>query len=408
MKTARSNNDLQIDQEAPIAGTLLLIVGIIFIATNLRSPLTSVGPLTGTLREHLGISNLVIGLITTIPLLAFALFSSLAPKLSRQIGAERLLFVSLIILTAGIAVRSMAGEATLFMGTILIGISISVCNVLIPSLIKRDFGQKVGLMTGIFSVSMNLCGAIASGISIPLADGMHFGWHGAMGVWGLLSLVSIFLWLPQVRKMQSNQTSAVSETSERETNIWKSPLAWYVTFFMGFQSLIFYVTVTWLPEILVDQGFGMESSGWMLSFMQLAVLPFTFIVPILADRLKNQKILVIITALLFLLGMLGLLYGGRGLALISVILIGVGVGSSFSLAMMFFSLRTKTAKQSAGLSGMAQSVGYLLAAAGPTLFGILHTMTKNWTAPIYMIIISAIFLLITGLKAGSNKFIDEK
>jgi MFS transporter, CP family, cyanate transporter len=396
---------MQMQQEPPLTGTLLLIIGIIFIATNLRSPLTSVGPLIGTLRDNLGISNSVIGLITTIPLLAFALFSSLAPKLSRQLGMERLLLISLILLTLGIIMRSLAGEFMLFTGTVLIGLAISVCNVLLPSLIKRDFEHKVGLMTGVYSVSMNLCGAIASGVSIPLALGMDLGWNGALGIWGLLSLVSVFLWLPQLRNMNRIKTTSSEYVNKPAVNVWKSPIAWAVTFFMGLQSLIFYVLVAWLPEILVEKGISTTGSGWMLSLMQLAILPITFIVPIVAGRMANQRSLVIMTALLYLLGTFGLLYGGSFLIILSVILLGVGVGSSFSLSMMFFSLRTQTASESAELSGMAQSVGYLLAAIGPTLFGILHVVTKGWAVPLAMIIIGTILLLISGLRAGSNTFV---
>jgi MFS transporter, CP family, cyanate transporter len=405
MKSARSNSIMDIKSEPSLVTTLLLIIGIIFIATNLRSPLTSVGPLIGMLRDNLAISNSVLGLITTIPLLAFGVFSSLSPKLARRMGMERLLFISLIILTIGIIVRSVAGEIMLFTGTILIGLAISVCNVLLPSLIKRDFEQNVGLMTGVYSVSMNLCGAIASGISVPLATGKNLGWNGALGVWAILSFISIFLWLPQLRNIRIPQSIDVKKVNSTDFNIWKSPIAWNVTFFMGLQSLIFYVSVAWLPEILIQKGISTASAGWILSLMQLAILPITFIVPILAGRMSNQRFLVIMTTILYLLGIFGLLYGGYLIIILSVILIGIAVGSSFSLSMMFFSLRTKTAYQSAELSGMAQSIGYLLAAIGPVLFGILHVITKGWAVPLSMMMIAAILLLISGLGAGRDVFI---
>ncbi|MEC2054112.1 MFS transporter [Peribacillus psychrosaccharolyticus] len=405
MKSTGSNSVMDIKSEPSKVTTLLLIIGIIFIATNLRSPLTSVGPLIGMLRDNLGISNTVLGLITTIPLLAFGVFSSLSPKLARRVGMERLLFFSLIILTIGIIVRSVGGETMLFTGTILIGLAISVCNVLLPSLIKRDFEQNVGLMTGVYSVSMNLCGAIASGISVPLATKENLGWNGALGVWAILSFISIFLWLPQLRKIRIAKSIDENKVKSTDFNIWKSPIAWNVTFFMGLQSLIFYVSVAWLPEILIQKGISAASAGWILSLMQLAILPITFFVPILAGRMSNQRILVVMTSILYLLGIFGLLYGGYLIIILSVILIGIAVGSSFSLSMMFFSLRTKTAHQSAELSGMAQSIGYLLAAIGPALFGILHVITNGWTVPLSMIMIATILLLISGLGAGRDAFI---
>ncbi|MCM2532726.1 MFS transporter [Neobacillus pocheonensis] len=405
MKSARSNSMMNIKSEPSLVSTLLLIIGIIFIATNLRSPITSVGPLIGMLRENLAISNTVLGLITTIPLLAFGVFSSLSPKLARRMGMERLIFISLIILTIGIVVRSVAGEIMFFTGTILIGLAISVCNVLLPSLIKRDFEKNVGIMTGVFSVSMNLCGAIASGISVPLATEKNFGWNGALGVWAILSFISIFLWLPQLRNINKPQFIDINKVNNTNFNIWKSPIAWNVTFFMGLQSLIFYVSVAWLPEILNQKGFSTASAGWMLSLMQLAILPITFFVPILAGRMANQRILVIMSSVFYLIGIFGLLYGGYLIIILSVILIGIAMGSSFSLAMMFFSLRTKTSHLSAELSGMAQSIGYLFAAIGPTLFGILHVVTKGWIVPLSLIMIAAILLLITGLGAGRDAFI---
>lgn len=405
MKLAKSNTMVDINAEPSRVTTILLIIGIIFIALNLRSPLTSVGPLMGMLRDHLAISNTVLGLITTIPLLAFGVFSSLSPTLARHVGTERLLFISLMILTIGIVVRSLAGEMMLFAGTILIGLAISVCNVLLPSLIKRDFEKNVGLMTGVYSVSMNLCGAIASGISVPLATAGHLGWNGALGVWAIPSFISIFLWLPQLRSVRIPQSTGLNKLNHTDSTIWKSPIAWCVTFYMGLQSFIFYVSVTWFPEILHQKGISTVSAGWILSMMQLSVLPFTFIVPILAGRLSNQRIIVMITSILLLMGIFGLLFGGYLMIILSVILIGIAVGSSFSLAMIFFSLRTKTSHQSAELSGMAQSVGYLLAAIGPTLFGWLHVITKGWTIPLSMILIAGILLLLSGLGAGSNVII---
>jgi len=344
---------------------LLLIIGIIFIGANLRAPLTSVGPLIPSIRESLGISSTLAGALTTVPLLAFALLSPFAPKLARRYGMESVLFLSLILLTIGIILRPLSGVGMLFSGTIFLGLAIAVGNVLVPSIIKQYFPKSVGTMTGVYSVSMNLCGAIASGLSIPITSKSGLGWQGSLGYWGIISIIAILFWIPQFRSNR-NQAINVSEKPQ-SVNMWKSGLAWQVTVFMGLQSLIFYTIVAWLPEILQQQGLSSSTAGWMLSLMQFAVLPFTFIVPILAGRMKNQYLLVTITALLFVIGMIGILYGNLSLIPFSVILLGIAGGCAFSLAMMFFSLRTKNSYQAAELSGMAQSFGYLLAAIGPTL-----------------------------------------
>jgi CP family cyanate transporter-like MFS transporter len=400
----RNNQDRESSSVARTTAAWTLLIGIIFIASNMRSPLTSVGPLVGLIRSSTHISNTMAGMITTLPLLAFALFSSYVPRLGRKFGAERLIFVAVIILTVGIVLRSLPGVAFLYAGTIVLGLAISVCNVLLPSLIKREFPDRLGMMTGVYSISMNLLGAVASGISIPLAVNVGLGWRGALGIWGIISFISILVWLPQWKR-HNNRTVAVGNREEAgdHVNLWRSALAWQVTLYMGLQSMVFYVIVAWLPEILLQQGIGSGQSGWLLSTLQLAVLPFTFIVPIIAGRTSNQRLLIIITFIFMMSGILGLLYGSTALIVLWVILLGMGVGFAFSLAMMFLGLRTKNAHQAAELSGMAQSVGYLLAALGPMLFGYLHDVTHSWTTPLLILVGAILLLFIFGLGAAKDR-----
>ncbi|MBP1992941.1 CynX/NimT family MFS transporter [Paenibacillus eucommiae] len=383
----------------------LLVLGIILIAANLRAPLTSVGPLIGTIRDDLGISNTLAGFMTTLPLLAFALLSPIAPKLARRFGTSSVLFGSLVLLLIGMAIRSSWGIGTLLIGTIILGLAISICNVLMPSFIKEKYPLKIGMMIGVYSVAMNLCGAVASGVSVPLANQAGLGWNGALGIWSLLALAALFWWIPQLSRTQQ-QKAKTSALNEHRTNLWKSSLAWQVTLFMGLQSMLFYVVVSWLPDILKSQGMSSDSAGWTLSFMQLAILPITFLVPILAGRMKNQVALMLLTAAFFFIGIGGLLSGNHTLVLLWSVLIGVGSGCSFSLAMMFFGLRTTNAHDAAELSGMSQSVGYLLAALGPTLFGYLHDATNGWKVPLIVLLIISILMLIFGLASSRDRIIE--
>ncbi|AIQ68850.1 CynX/NimT family MFS transporter [Paenibacillus graminis] len=385
-----------------------MIVGIILIAANLRAPLTSVGPLVSLIRENVHISNTLAGLITTVPLIAFALLSPFVPKLGRRYGVERIMLISLIFLAIGIAVRSLSGAVTLYVGTAVLGFAITICNVLLPSLIKREFPQQMGTMTGVYSVSMNLCGAIASGISVPLAVGAGLNWQGALGVWGILSVISILFWAPQLKAPAKSAAAAGSSTGNKhQVNIWRSPLAWQVTLFMGLQSTIFYVLVAWLPEILKDQGISSSQSGWFLSVLIMASLPFAFIVPVIAGRMSNQRLLVVITTILLLIGTLGLLYGSIHLVLFWAIILGMGAGFAFGLSMMFFGLRTRSAHQAAELSGMAQSIGYLLAAMGPALIGYLHDATHSWSVPLLILVGASALLCLVGLGAARNQFVSS-
>ncbi len=379
-----------------------IILGIVLIALTMRSPLTSVGPLVGSIRESLGLSNAAAGLLTTLPLLAFALLSPFAPILARRFGVERTLLYALVLLMAGIAIRSLSATASLFIGTALIGLAIAACNVLIPSLVKRDFAHQVGLMTGVYSVSMNLCGAIASGMSIPLARNLGFGWNGALAIWGILVLLVALFWLPQARTSRASAGTATSGASKRRS-LWRSPLAWMVTIFMGTQSLLFYVLIAWLPEIMTSRGLDEDSGGWMLSLFQIAALPVAFIVPIVAGRMKNQRLLVIIMTVLLFVSLGGLYFGGNAFISLWTVLLGIGGGCAFSLAMIFLSLRTKDAFDSASLSGMSQSVGYLLAATGPILFGLLHDITASWNPPLLLLLGVSTLLLLAGWGASRNR-----
>ena len=386
----------------------IIILGIIFIAVNLRAPLISVGPLVDLIRDNLQISNTLAGMITTLPLLAFAFFSPFAPKLGQKFGVELILLIAIIFLTLGIIIRSLSGIANLYIGTAVLGLAIAVCNVLLPSLIKREFPERIGMMTGVYAISMNLFGAIAAGISVPIAIGLGYGWQGALGVWGILSFVSILFWLPKLKHRDMKTSTTNHQTAYNNVNLWRSKLAWQVTLFMGLQSTVFYVLVAWLPEILKQQGVSSDQSGWLLSIMQVVVLPVTFIVPIIAGRMSNQRLLVTITSISLLIGNVGLIYGSLNFIVLWIVMLGIGGGFSFSLAMMFFSLRTKNAGQAAELSGMAQSVGYLLAAIGPMFFGYLHDITNSWTIPLLILVGASILLFIVGLGAAKNQYVCSR
>ncbi|MBK3495842.1 MFS transporter [Viridibacillus sp. YIM B01967] len=384
----------------------LLVIGIIFISSTLRSPLTSVGPIISYIRDGLHISNVLAGFITTIPLLAFAIISPIAPKISRRFGIERTLLFSTVLLAVGIVIRSLGTTFLLLLGTALIGMAIAFGNVLLPSLIKLKFPLQVGILTGIFTVSMNLSASLAAGISYPLA-GKGFGWQGALGIWFILAIIAIIVWLPQIRKPKLEVKTAAPAKQEH-FSIWKSPLTWTVTLSMGLQSLIFYTTAAWIPEMLQSQGMSPSKAGWMFSFMQFSQLPATFIIPIIAGRKKDQRPFVAVYGVLYLVGFGGILAGWTSLTVLWMILLGLAGGASFGLAMMFFSLRTRTAYEAAELSGTAQSFGYLLAAIGPVLFGFIHDASGSWTTASLLFLITAILLIATAMHAAKDSYVSPE
>ncbi|YCA46211.1 MFS transporter (plasmid) [Bacillus sp. JZ8] len=383
-----------------------LIVGIIFIAFNLRPAITAVGPLISSIRSDMELSNGIAGLITTLPLLSFAVLSLLAPKISYRLGNERSVFIGLLILMIGICIRSVGLNITLFIGTALVGVGIAIGNVLLPSIVKQKFPDRVGLMTSTYSTSMNVFAAFASGISIPLAQGLHLGWQKSLLSWSVLALIASFIWFPQLR--QNVTVNHVKKHTTSKASLWRSAIAWQVTLFMGLQSFIFYSTVAWIPEIVHSHGMSMESSGWMLSIMQFVSLPTTFLTPILAGRLKNQVSIIIGIGVIYLLGIVGLLAGqSHALLMVSIVFIGLSQGAAISLALALIGLRSENAVQAAELSGMAQSIGYLWAAIGPILIGSLLDLTHSWTPSILVLVVIVIAMTVAGIGAGRNKYVLE-
>ena len=386
--------------------SLLLVVAIVLLAANLRPALTSVAPLIGQIRTDTGISNGVAGLLTGLPLLAFAVLSPIAPRLARRFGMEYVLLASLLALAVGILLRSAGAVAALFLGTAILGAAIAVGNVLLPSLVKREFPEHTGLMTSTYTTALAVSAAIAAGASFPIAYQVDIGWRWSLALWALLALVAAVAWFPQIRS--ADPANASTGTSRGVTGLWGSVLAWQVTLFMGLQSLGYYVVLTWLPEILQEEvGVSAAQAGWMLALAQVVVIPAMFIAPVLADRRPSQYSVVVVAVTLTGVGTLGLLVAASTATVLWIVLLGLGQGACFSLALTFFALRAPDSEHAAALSGMAQSVGYLLAAGGPFLFGLLRDATHAWTAPLTLLVAVTVCLLITGLGAARDAHVGR-
>ncbi|MDN3673229.1 MFS transporter [Flavobacterium branchiarum] len=383
---------------------VLPFVGILLVASTLRAPLTALGPVLTEIRSSLQLSNSEAGLLTTIPLMAFAFLSILVGQLSRKLNIEKFLLFSITLLIIGLYIRVLDSPFTLFLGSAILGIAICIGNVLVPGYIKKTFPNKSGMVIGFYSVSMNFTAALASGFSIAIGKLSGFGWKGSLGIWIAVAVISFLLWLPIVLKRSENIEK--NEIVNSKLNIFKSSLAWQISLFMGLQSLMYYSIVTWLPMLL--QGFGMakEESGWVLSFMQLAMLPLTFLGPIIASKLSNQKILVFIVAVGMFASVVLILLFQLQYIYVAVILFGISSGLAFSLSMLFFIIRTGDSHTATRVSGMAQSVGYLLAAFGPPVFGKLYEYGNSWNLSLYFLLIMAVILLLVGLKTARNRVIS--
>lgn len=378
----------------------LLFIGILLVGANLRAPITSIGVALPDIKHDLAMSNSAVSVITVVPLIAFAIVSLFAAKTSNRFGLEKTIFVALWLILIGVIVRSVIGISWLYIGTVLIGIGIGFGNVLAPAVIKAKFPLHIGIMTGYYTVVMNVFGGLSSYGTAPLVKA--FNYNIAISVIGVITLITIIIWMFQLNTKQDTTASVPQES----VNVWKSPLSWQITMLMGGQSLIFYSLINWLPAYLSQNGMSINEAGMYLSIMQIAIIPLTFITPIFATKMKSQFLLTFLTGVCFVIGVSIMLFKPE-FALISIVLIGVASGIAFGLVNTFFSLRTEHSQTSAKLSGMAQSVGYIFAAVGPLLFGVLHDATGKWMASLSILLITSLLITLFGSQAGRNRTIEK-
>ncbi|MCU1767453.1 CynX/NimT family MFS transporter [Pseudomonas protegens] len=381
----------------PLQRPWLLLLGLILVALNLRPALSSMAPLLSDVSQHLGLSAAKAGLLTTLPVLCLGLFAPLAPLLARRFGAERVVLGILMTLALGIVLRSSFGEVGVFAGSILAGASIGVIGVLLPGIVKRDFARHAGTMTGVYTMALCLGAAMAAGATVPLSQ--HFGgsWAMGLGFWMVPALVAALFWLPQV-----GHKHGAHHVAFRVRGLLRDRLAWQVTLYMGLQSSLAYIVFGWLPSILIGRGLTPTQAGLVLSGSVIVQLASSLAAPWLATRGKDQRLAIVIVMLMTLGGLFGCLYapieGLWGWA----VLLGLGQGGTFSLALTLIVLRSRDPHVAANLSSMAQGIGYTLASMGPFAVGLVHDWTGGWNAVGWIFAVLGCGAIIAGLGAGRS------
>ena len=374
----------------------VLLIGILMIAGTLRVPFTGVAPLLDMMKESFSLTTAQTGLLTTIPLLAFAAVSPFVASVARYFGIERSLLAAMVIICFGIAVRSGGSSALLYLGTAIIGCGIAMGNVLLPGMVKRDYPANIAKLTGAYTLTMGVAAAIGSALVVPIAL-YGWGWSGSLLSLMVFPLLAILFWLPHLRRSTNTPLSGNSALKNR--GIWSSPLAWQVTLFLGINSFIYYVIIGWLPSILIGYGYSEQQAGSLHGILQLATAIPGLIVGIILSRLKDHRGITILMALFWSISLCGMLWFPK-LAIFWIAMGGFGSGAAMILGLSFVALRTGSAHQAAALSGMAQSVGYLLAAAGPPLMGKIHDFSGSWFWPLILCAALAILMAIFGAFAG--------
>lgn len=389
----------------------LILAGLFLVAGNLRATLTTVGPVLPQMETDLGISSVAASFLMVLPLLAFAVVSPLAPRAARNLGLEPAIALSLGLLALGALLRSAPPLALLWVGTALIGVSIAVLNVLLPSLVKRDFPLKIGQVTGAYSAVQSMFAATAAGVAVPMAGATVLGWRLPLGMWAGLTLIALAVLAPQLRRRASDNPAgartvavtpsktASSAPAQPRRSPWSSALAWQVTLFMGLQSTVFYVLITWLPSIEVAAGISEAAAGGHQFLLNASAIIGSLTCSALIPRLRDQRVLGVAVAVLMGTGTVGILLAPEAAALWACVS-GIGCGGGIVLSLSFFGLRTRDHHQAASLSGMAQSIGYLLAAVGPLAVGALHEVTGSWTPALFLLLGVQTTLVIFGLLAG--------
>jgi len=389
-------------------GTALLAAGILVLAINLRAAIAGLPPVFPDLSAALHLSSASISVLAAVPVLCFGVFSGLGAPLSRRFGEERVLLAALLLLAGGLLLRGALPGAMLFPGTVLAGGAIALMNVLLPSLVKRRRPDRAGLLIGAYLLMLSTGAVVASLIAVPVfkAAGGGAGWpvQLTLGLWALPAAAAAVAWLPQVRyRTRPGPAAGVTRVA-----VHRHLLAWQVAAFMGLQSMVYYGTLSWLPTLFQDRGVGAAGAGGLLALMNVGNAVTAMLMPVLAQRARDQRLLVTTMVVATSGGLVGVLLAPTGSAAVWTLLLGLGQGASLGLGIFFTMARAPDPVSAASLSAFAQSSGYLIAAAGPLAVGFLHAATGGWTVPVLALLGVVAALQWSGLLAGRARTLPPR
>lgn len=381
MTAARPSSSPDAAAAAPLrpraASSLALrVAGVVAVASVLRPPIAGVGPVLAEIRADLGLSATTVSVVTALPVLCFGAGAFAGPAVARRLGVDRAIAAVLLALAAGLVVRVAGGPALLIAGTVVAGGAIAVANVLLPAVVKQDFPSRVGIVTGVYTATLSGVAALAALLAVPLADWTGQGWRGSLLVWGGVTVAALLVWLPQLPRRRTAAEPAAAPAPARQ--LLRNHRALALTAYMGLQSACFYSMLTWLPSLLTDNGWSPVAAGALTSLMTVIGIPAGLVVPPLAARAADQRLLTLGVSAVIGAGFLGLLVAPQAATLLWVLLLGVGLGASFPIALLLVVLRASTTAVTGQLSAMSQGFGYLFAAAGPFVVGAVREATGSW------------------------------
>ncbi|TDC56515.1 MFS transporter [Micromonospora sp. KC207] len=396
--------------ERPVTGGLLVLVGMLLVALNLRAAVTSLGALLGEVRTGLGLSGAMAGLVTTLPTIAFAGLGALTPWLVRRYAPARVLVVAMTALAVGQVLRVVTDSALVFVATSALALAgIAVANILLPMLVKQHFPHRTGLVTGAYTMALTAGTTVAAASAVPVAHA--FGsWRAGLGVWAALAALAVLPWVPLALRARAARRvaapTAVAATPARVRPA-RTRLGWAMAVYFGAQSLSGYAIMGWLAQLFRDAGFRPEAAGLLLAGVTALGVPVALLMPALAGRLRTLRPLVFGLTAFSAASYLGLALAPHSGALLWVALLALGQGA-FPLILTTIGLRARTAEGTVALSAFAQSTGYVIAALGPLLVGVLYEATGGWTAPIGFLLVALAVQAVAGMAIARPRFIEDE
>ncbi|WP_267548915.1 MFS transporter [Rhizobium rhizogenes] len=385
-------------------GRFVLGASLVLIAFNLRPVFSSASALLPEIRTGLDLSSFGASILTTLPVVCMGLFSPFAPRLAQRMGTERVLLGLILLLALGTALRGFSSISMLFLGTAIAGACIAVGNVLLPGVVKRDFPDKAALMTGCYTMALCAGAASAAGLTLPIEHALGGSLGGALAAWALPALVVGLLWLPQVIGTRSQ----TRRSGFRVTGLWTDPIAWQVTLFMGLQSALAYCIFGWLVPILRERGLDGVTAGAIVSVSVMVQAASCLVAPHIAVKGRDQRAINVSLCVIAVVALLGLLFAPLWTVWFWAVLQGIGQGGLIAVALTVIVLRSPDAHVAAHLSGMAQFVGYLLAAIGPLVVGIIHGWTGSFAWSSVLFVLLGLGAAISGWFAGRAISVNAK
>jgi CP family cyanate transporter-like MFS transporter len=382
---------------------VLLAIGMVLVAANLRPAAAGIGPLIDRIKSDTGLSDGAADVLVALPVFCFGALAPLAPSLARRFGARPAVAGALAVLLLGLLVRLVPGLGFLFLGTAIAGTAIAVANVLLPVLVRSNFPEQVGLVTSLYSTTLIGFAALAAGISVPVADAFGGGWRPGLAIWAIPAAFALGVWAPQIARSRRGGGGSPGDQLHGARSLLHDKVAWAVTMFFAIQSAGFYTTLAWLPSVYKAHGASSSKAGLLLSIALVAGLIPAVTVPTLAARARDQRRFVWVFAAIIATGWIGVIVAPNSVPYLWVVLLGFGQNAAFPLALTLIVLRGGTVTSTAGLSTLVQTVGYMIAAVAPFAIGAIHDITGSWTPALFVLLGLLVPQLIVGLAAARNR-----